>query len=180
MNISISSVHVDHTPAKQVISRRRKNENVFKMSKNEKCTCKACKTTSFLSNMQICDVLVAVVGVARALRLRVDNLCFLDQLTLEKLQEKHFPEFENMCLKLDNGKRDYEGLAAKYDRISVDERESLHDERMRKGGSPSRELMSYIKTKYPNHPVVELIKNLKDIGRNDIALILKPLVKNKA
>ncbi|KAK2563214.1 hypothetical protein P5673_013566 [Acropora cervicornis] len=102
------------------------------------------------------------------------------KLTLEELQEKHFPEFENMCLKLDNGKRDYEALAAKYDRISVDERESLHDERQRKGGSPSRELMSYIKAKYPNHPVVELIKNLKDIGRKDIALILKPLVKNKA
>ena len=32
---------------KQVISRRRKNENVFKMSKDEKCTCKACKTTVF-------------------------------------------------------------------------------------------------------------------------------------
>lgn len=102
------------------------------------------------------------------------------KLTLEELEEKHFPEFENMCLKLDNGKRDYEGLAAKYDRISVDERESLHDERQRKGGSPSRELMSYIKAKYPHHPVVELIKNLKDIGRKDIALILKPLVKNKA
>ncbi|XP_074619819.1 uncharacterized protein LOC141878712 isoform X2 [Acropora palmata] len=102
------------------------------------------------------------------------------KLTLEELQEKHFPEFENMCLKLDNGKRDYEALAAKYDTISVDERESLHDERQRKGGSPSRELMSYIKAKYPNHPVVELIKNLKDIGRKDIALILKPLVKNKA
>ena len=30
-----------------VISRRRKNENVFKMSKDEKCTCKACKNTVF-------------------------------------------------------------------------------------------------------------------------------------
>ena len=116
----------------------------------------------------------------RSLRQKIDNLCFLGKLTLEELQEKHFPEFENMCLKLDNGKRDYEALAAKYDTISVDERESLHDERQRKGGSPSRELMSYIKAKYPNHPVVELIKNLKDIGRKDIALILKPLVKNKA
>ena len=28
---------------KQVISRRRKNENIFKMSNDEKCTCKACK-----------------------------------------------------------------------------------------------------------------------------------------
>ena len=38
-----SYARVVHTTAKQVISRRRKNENVFKMSKDEKCTCKACK-----------------------------------------------------------------------------------------------------------------------------------------
>ena len=37
---------------KQEISRRRKNENVYKMSKNEKCTCKACKNTVF--HCQIC------------------------------------------------------------------------------------------------------------------------------
>ena len=44
----------DHmrTTAKQVISRRRKNENVFKMSKDEICTCKACKKTVF--HCQIC------------------------------------------------------------------------------------------------------------------------------
>jgi len=30
--------HVVHTTAKHVISRRRKNGNVFKMSKGEKCT----------------------------------------------------------------------------------------------------------------------------------------------
>ena len=85
-----------------------------------------------------------------------------------------------MCLRLDNGKRaDYEGLAAKYERISVDERESLHAERLWKEGSPSRALMSFIKTKYPNHPVVELMENLRGIGRDDIALILKPLLKHK-
>ena len=38
--------------AKQVISRRRKNENVNKMSKDEKCTCKACKNPVF--HCQIC------------------------------------------------------------------------------------------------------------------------------
>ena len=32
-----SYAHVVHTPAKQVISRRRKNDNVYKMSKTEKC-----------------------------------------------------------------------------------------------------------------------------------------------
>ena len=47
-----SYAHVVHTTAKQVISRRRKNENVFKMSKNEKCTCKACKNAVF--HCQIC------------------------------------------------------------------------------------------------------------------------------
>ena len=47
-----SYAHVVHTTAKQVISRRRKNENVFKLSKDEICTCKACKNTVF--NCQIC------------------------------------------------------------------------------------------------------------------------------
>ena len=47
-----SYTNVVHTTAKQVISRGRKNENVFKMSKNEKCTCKACKNTVF--HYQIC------------------------------------------------------------------------------------------------------------------------------
>ena len=44
--------HVVHTTARQVISRRRKNDNVFEKSKNEKCTCKACKYTVF--HCQIC------------------------------------------------------------------------------------------------------------------------------
>ena len=41
-----------HTTAKHVISRRRRNENVFKMSKDEIFTCKACKNTVF--HCQIC------------------------------------------------------------------------------------------------------------------------------
>ena len=47
-----SYAHVVHITAEQVISRRRKNENVSKMSKNENCTCKACKNTVFYC--QIC------------------------------------------------------------------------------------------------------------------------------
>ena len=47
-----SYAHVVHTTAKQIVSRRRKNDNVFKMSKDEKCTCKACKNTAFYC--QIC------------------------------------------------------------------------------------------------------------------------------
>ena len=46
LNLS-SYADVVHTTAKQVISRHRKNEKVFKMSKDEKCTCKACKNTVF-------------------------------------------------------------------------------------------------------------------------------------
>ena len=47
-----SYAHVVYTTVKQVISRRRKNENVCEMSKDEKCTCKACKNTVF--HCQIC------------------------------------------------------------------------------------------------------------------------------
>ena len=47
-----SYAHVVHTTAKKVISRHRKNEDVFKMSKEEKCTCKTCKNTVF--HCQIC------------------------------------------------------------------------------------------------------------------------------
>ena len=47
-----SYAHVVHTTAKHVISRRRKNENVYKMSKDEICTCKACGSTVF--HCQIC------------------------------------------------------------------------------------------------------------------------------
>ena len=47
-----SYAHVVETTAKLVISRRRKNENVFKMSIEEKSTCKACKNTVF--HCQIC------------------------------------------------------------------------------------------------------------------------------
>ena len=47
-----SYAHVVYSTAKQLISRRRKNENVFKMLKHEKCTCKACKNAVF--HCQIC------------------------------------------------------------------------------------------------------------------------------
>ena len=41
-----------HRTAKQVISRSRKNQNIFKMYKDEKCMCKAYKNTVFCC--QIC------------------------------------------------------------------------------------------------------------------------------
>ena len=40
------------------------NENVCGMSKNENCTCKACKTIVFHCQIcEVCDILVAVVVV---------------------------------------------------------------------------------------------------------------------
>ena len=42
-----SYAHVVHTTAKPLISRSRKNENVFKMSKDAKCTWKTCKNAVF-------------------------------------------------------------------------------------------------------------------------------------
>ena len=57
--------HVVHTTAKQVISRRRKNENILKMSKDEKCMYvqSVQKYCFSLLNTQICKVFVAVVLV---------------------------------------------------------------------------------------------------------------------
>ena len=53
--------HVVHTTAKKVISRHRKNENVFKISKDEKMHVQ--KYCFSLSNMQIFEVFAAVVVV---------------------------------------------------------------------------------------------------------------------
>ena len=44
--------NVVQTTAKQVISSRRKKENVDEMKKNKECSCKACKTIIFCR--QIC------------------------------------------------------------------------------------------------------------------------------
>ena len=50
-----SYTQVVHTTTKQIISRRGKNENVCEMFKNDKCTCKACRTIVF--HRQICKFL---------------------------------------------------------------------------------------------------------------------------
>ena len=49
-----SYAHFVHTTAVRVISCRGKNENDFKMSQAEKCTCKGCKNTVF--HCQICKL----------------------------------------------------------------------------------------------------------------------------
>ena len=61
----ISYAHIVHRTAKRVISRHRKNENVFKMSKDEKCTCKACINTVF--HCHICNSVGFFVAVVVAL-----------------------------------------------------------------------------------------------------------------
>ena len=59
-----SYAHVFHTPAKQVISLRKKNENVYTTSKMEKMHVQSVQNYCVsLSNMQICGVFVAVVLV---------------------------------------------------------------------------------------------------------------------
>ena len=92
-----SYVHVVHTTAKQVISRRRKNENVFKMSKDEKCTCKACKNIVF--HCRICKfvrflfVVVVVVAILTSSSYHADapylwqQLGWKDLITQRQIQE---------------------------------------------------------------------------------------------
>ena len=80
--------HVVHTTAKKVISRHRKNEDVFKMSKKWKMHVQSVQKYCFsLSNMQICGVFVAVV-VAK------NSLCFLQIWKPQFLSFVQIP-FEN-------------------------------------------------------------------------------------
>ena len=66
--------------AKQVILCRRKNEKVFKMSKGEKCTCKACKNTVF--HCQICKFVEFLLPSSSWL-LELPNV-------IERMRLKHF------------------------------------------------------------------------------------------
>lgn len=89
--------------------------------------------------------------------------------------------FEWMCNKLDNGRwgfrRDYQRLAAKFDRLTLQQRSSLQDEALC-GRSPSRRLMSLLQNLYPNLPLRYLVNSLREIGRNDIAKKLTDLILN--
>lgn len=99
-------------------------------------------------------------------------------MNLETLENSHQELFDWMCIKLDNGRRwfrrDYERLAAKYEKISLEERNSLRDE-LHGTGSPSHMLMSLLQTKYPDLTLDYFVMKLKEIGRNDIAQKLTPL-----
>ena len=83
-----SYAHVVHTTAKKVISRHRKNEDVFKMSKEEKCTCKACKNSVF--HCQICKS----VGFLLPSCLRRTHCFFLQIWKPQFLSVVQFP-FDN-------------------------------------------------------------------------------------
>ena len=84
-------------------------------------------------------------------------------MTLEQLESRDQGVFDRMCLKLDNGRwwlrRDWN-----------DEIE---------GGSPSKLLISYLKTKYPSLPLRHFVWTMKEIGRNDIVQLLLPYVGQK-
>ena len=70
-----SYAHVVHTTAKLVISRRGKNENVCEMSKDEICTCKACKNAVF--HCQICKfvefLLPSMISYLRTSCFKIDT-----------------------------------------------------------------------------------------------------------
>ena len=74
---------------------------------------------------------------------------------------------------------DFERLASCYDRISLTDRNSLKNEFQNGRGNPSSVLMSHINTKYPDHSVRRLVRNLQSIGRHDIAKRLSPYIKRK-
>ena len=64
-----------------IISRRSKNENVFKMSKDEKCMCKACKNTVF--HCQICKFVGSLLPSSSWLLKLLISLAFIyEQLVL--------------------------------------------------------------------------------------------------
>ena len=79
--------HVVLTTAKQVISRRRKNENVCGMSKNKKRTCKACKSIVFH-----CQIFKFVTFLSRRRRVCVNSLmpsevrqpCSIESLSMQR------------------------------------------------------------------------------------------------
>ena len=100
-------------------------------------------------------------------------------MSLNQLERKHQEVFDWVCDKLDNGrrwfKRDYERLAAKYKKITPEQRMDLHDE-LQNERSPSKLLMSLLQTKYQFLPLSQFVKTLKEIGRKDIAQKLMPFV----
>ena len=104
---------------------------------------------------------------------------FLEDVTLEKLEENHHDVFDWMCTELEDNKRgrwDFESLAFQY-KIQSTILKSLKNAFQRNSSSPSHELMDHLKATYPNLPLHHVINNLEKIGRNDIAQGLRPYLK---
>lgn len=102
-----------------------------------------------------------------------------DELTLMGLEENYLDVFDWMCEELDAMQRDrwdFERLAFKYNIPSTISK-SLKNA-FQRNGSPSYALMAHLRAKYPDLPLHHIIKNLKIIGRNDIAWRLRPYLKN--
>ena len=90
-----SYAHVVHTTAKQGTSRRRKNENVFKMSKDEKCTCKACKNAVF--HCQICKFAAGFLCHSRG---RLNSLYYTPATNHKSNPHTPFPPKNDVWLDL--------------------------------------------------------------------------------
>ncbi|XP_022799485.1 uncharacterized protein LOC111337453 [Stylophora pistillata] len=102
-----------------------------------------------------------------------------DDVNLEELEENHQDVFDWMCNELDAMQRDrwdFERLAFRYNIPSTISK-SLKNA-FQRNGSPSYALMAHLRAKYPDLPLHHIIKNLKIIGRNDIASRLRPYLKN--
>ena len=80
------------TTAKQVISCHGKNEKVCEMSKNEKRTCKACKTIVF--HYQICNFLTLLLPSSRDEVDSIYQALFAAILVKHVIREKrNIPEY---------------------------------------------------------------------------------------
>ena len=106
-------------------------------------------------------------------------------MTLTELESNNMDVFDEMCLRLDNGRHqfgfrragDYERLAARYKEIPLEVRNALRSEHPDSNISPSKMLMDCLQANYPNLPLRHFVWTLKEIGRNDLVEKLKPYVK---
>lgn len=105
-----------------------------------------------------------------------ESLDLVGDITLAELECRHLDVFDEICLKMDNGRllfrRDYERLASKFQKIPLEVRNSFRNQLGVEGGSPSKMLMAQLQTKYPELTLRQFAEKLKEIGRNDIVQLL--------
>ena len=113
-------------------------------------------------------------------RTQESTLVFSGKMTLRELEGTHPERLDEVCRELDLEKRigkfDFERLAAKYDSISLSERNSLRMAFHTSGDSPSRDLINLLLVKYAEITVEYFIKTLTEIERVDLGLMLKPYI----